>query len=126
MTRPYDPARRRTSEHGSATVYALAITVLIVLLAVAAIQITMFFTLKHRVSAAADMSAIAASKAEAAGRDGCAAAKRLARRSHVQLAACQMDYEVATVTATARAKSWWAIRMRAEVKARAAPVEYVN
>lgn len=106
--------------------YGLAIALLVTLLALAAIQIAMFVTLKHKVTATADLSALAASKAAREGDDGCAAAKKLAQRSDVQISSCRMDYEVATVTAMARSTSWWAIGARAEVTARAAPIDYVQ
>src|SRR5699024_8498690 len=89
------------AESGSTTVYALVIAVLVSLLAVAGVQIAMFVALKHRVSSAADLSALAASRAAAGGDDGCAAATKLAAESDVRIASCQMDFEVATVTAHA-------------------------
>lgn|GEM_PF-3014755 len=118
--------RGHSTESGSATVYVLVIAVLVSLLAVAGVQIAMFVALKHRVSSVADLSAIAASRAATAGDDGCAAAEKLAGESDVRIASCQMDFEVATITAEARAQSWWAIRVRAEVTARAAPIDYVR
>lgn len=118
--------RMEYPEAGSSSVYAIAITGLVAVMAVAVIQIVMYVELKHRVSSTADLSALAASKAAASGEDGCAAAERLARRSHVRIASCHMDYDVATVTASARADSWWQLRVRADVKSRAAPIEYVR
>lgn len=118
--------RDHRAESGSATVYVLVIAALVSLLAVAGVQIAMFVALKHRVSAAADLSALAASRAAASGDDGCTAAAKLADESDVGITSCQMDFEVATVTVHARAHSWWAIRVRAEVTSRAAPIDYVR
>src|SRR5699024_12281422 len=82
------PVRKHSTESGSATVYVLVIAVLASLLAVAGVQIAMFVALKHRVSSAADLSAIAASRAATAGDDGCAAAEKLAGESDVRIASC--------------------------------------
>jgi secretion/DNA translocation related TadE-like protein len=112
-------------ERGSVTVHALWVAVLLVVVAVLMAQVGTVVRLKHQVASAADLAALAGSRASLAGRDGCAAARGVARRNGVELKQCRMDLDVATVTARARTPRWWGHRWAFEVDARAAPDFYV-
>lgn len=75
-------------------------------------------------TAAADLAALAGSRASTEGRSGCAAARAVAERNGVRLAGCRMDLDVATVQATASVEPWWGGTWSTTVEARAAPAWY--
>lgn len=113
-------------EQGAVTIYAATAAVLLTLLALVMTQVAGLVRLKHSVASAADLSALAASRASVAGEDGCDAAAALMRRNHAHLIACRMDYDVATVTARASSKAWWGHTWSFEQNARAAPDFYLE
>ncbi|MBC7595696.1 MAG: hypothetical protein H7288_17460 [Kineosporiaceae bacterium] len=113
-------------ERGSVTVYAIAAGTVLGLIAMAIVQATALIGLQHEVSRAADLSALAASQASVAGRDGCLAAADLARRNHSAVVICRMDFDVATVTTRGESKALWGQRFAFERKARAAPSDYLG
>lgn len=115
-----------TREKGSATVYAVVAGVLLVMVTMVLLQAASLVQLRHRVAAAADLAALAASRASVAGDDGCRAARSVARRNGARLTACHMDLDVATITATGSSPRWWGGRWSAEQRARAAPESYVT
>ncbi len=112
-------------ERGSVTIHAVWVAALLVVVAVLMAQVATVVRLKHQVAGAADLAALAGSRASLAGRDGCEAARAVARRNDASLVRCRMDLDVATVTARARTPSWWGHRWAFEVDARAAPDFYV-
>lgn len=122
------PAGRR-AERGSATVRALTVAVLLVVVAVAVLQIVLVIGLRQRAAAAADLAALAASRASVEGEDPCAAADAVARRNGGRLRDCRMDADVATVRVRAVTSRWliddptgdWGTEQRA----RAAPAWYL-
>src|SRR5699024_2113335 len=91
------PVRSARADRGSATVYALFAFTLLALACVVVMQVAAVARLQHKVTAAADLAAIAAARAAVAGGDGCAAAEGIARRNHTELVGCQMDAAVATL-----------------------------
>ncbi|MEO6605579.1 MAG: Rv3654c family TadE-like protein [Aeromicrobium sp.] len=113
-------------ERGAVTVYAASAAVLLTLLALVMTQVAGLVRLKHSVASAADLAALAASRASVAGEDGCNAAAELMKRNQARLASCRMDYDVATVVATGTSKAWWGQTWSFEQKARAAPDFYVD
>jgi len=115
-----------TRERGAVTVYAASAAVLLTLMALVMTQVAGLIRLKHSVASAADLAALAASRASVAGEDGCDAADDLMRRNEARLVSCRMDYDVATVVATATSKSWWGHTWSFEQRARAAPDYYVE
>jgi secretion/DNA translocation related TadE-like protein len=116
----------KPSERGAVTVHAAAVAVLLVVAALVMTQVAGLVRLRHRVAAAADLAALAASQASVHGEDGCAVAKRIARRNGADLLTCRMDYDVATVTTRGSSTVWWGHRWAFEQDARAAPDYYVD
>lgn len=115
-----------TRERGAVTVYAASAAVMLTLLALVLTQVAGLIRLKHSVASAADLAALAASRASVAGEDGCRAAEDLARRNGARLVSCRMDYDVATIVAGGTSRSWWGQTWSFEQKARAAPDFYLE
>jgi secretion/DNA translocation related TadE-like protein len=113
-------------ERGSVTVHALWVAAVLCVVAVVMAQVATVIRVKHQVASAADLAALAGSRASLAGKDGCDAARAVARRNGARLVGCRMDLDVATVTARRRAPSGWVHRWTFEVDARAAPDFYVT
>jgi secretion/DNA translocation related TadE-like protein len=116
----------RASDRGSVTVHAVSISILLLVLTLVLVQAAGLVRLRHRVAAAADLAALAASQASVAGADGCDAARSIARRNGAEIVRCRMDFDVATVTARATSVPWWSASWRAEQRARAAPESYLD
>lgn len=119
-------ARNRGGERGAVTVYAIVIGSFLALVALVIAQATALIQLQHEVSTAADLSALAATQASVAGRDGCAAARTVAERNHAQVISCRMDFDVATLTTRGESRAVWGRRFAFERKARAAPADYLE
>lgn len=117
---------RGRSEGGAATAHAASIAVLLTTMALVMTQAAGLVRLRHSVAAAADLSALAASRASVDGADGCQAAKLIARRNDAKVLACHMDFDVATITARGTSRTWWGHRWAFEQKARAAPTFYLG
>jgi secretion/DNA translocation related TadE-like protein len=116
----------RQPDRGAVTIYAAALAMLLLMVALVIVQATNLVRMRHQVAAAADLAALAASRASVAGGDGCRAARTIALRNGARIIRCQMDYDVATVTARARSKPWWGGSWAAEQSARAAPAAYLE
>lgn len=116
----------RRDERGIATVYAVVVVSTLTLVAVVLMQLSALVGLRQRASAAADLAALAASRASSEGRDGCLAARSIARDNDADVVACRMDLEVATVTVRAVSPRWWGGQWSARSIARAAPVTYLE
>jgi secretion/DNA translocation related TadE-like protein len=112
-------------EAGAATVYAASVAVLLTTVALVVTQVAGLVRLKHSVAAAADLSALAASRASVNGDDPCDAATAIARRNGAKVLTCRMDFDVATITARGTSRSWWGHRWAFEQTARAAPDFYL-
>jgi secretion/DNA translocation related TadE-like protein len=112
-------------DRGSVTVHAAAVAVLLILAALLVTEMAGLVRLRHRVAAAADLAALAATQASVSGRDACAVGRRVARRNGAELVRCRMDYDVATVTARGTSAAWWGHRWAFEQEARAAPDFYL-
>lgn len=113
-------------ERGSVTVHAVWIGAALCAAAVILAQVAVAVRLHHQVASAADLAALAGSRAASAGRDGCAAARDVARRNDARLIRCRMDLDVATVTARRETDRWWGHVWTFDVDARAAPADYVE
>lgn len=120
MTTP----RPAGAETGSVTVHALWVSVVLCVALVIGMQVVALVQVRHRVAAAADLAALAGSRAGTEGRAGCEAARDVAERNGVRLSACRMDLDVATVEATASVEPWWGGRWSTTIEARAAPAWY--
>jgi secretion/DNA translocation related TadE-like protein len=116
---------RARREHGAATAYAASIAVLLTTAALVVTQVAGLVRLKHSVAAAADLSALAASRASVDGDDACAAAAAIAQRNGARVVTCRMDFDVATITARGVSRAWWGHRWAFNQKARAAPEFYL-
>lgn len=114
-----------TLDRGAVTVYAASAAVMLTLVALVLAQVAGLIRLKHSVAAAADLAALAASRASVQGEDGCDAADELVRSNGARLISCRMDYDVATVVAGGTSTSWWGQKWSFEQKARAAPDFYI-
>lgn len=108
-----------------ATVGAVALAGLTLLVAAALLQVGWVIAAKHQAQTAADLSALAGSAAALRGDDGCSKAHTVARRNGAILETCRTDLAVVTVR-TARTSSFiWGAGFRARADARAAPDFYV-
>ena len=116
----------RRSERGAVTVHAAVIAVMLVVAALIITEMAGLVRLRHRVAAAADLAALAATQASVAGEDGCAAARRIAGRNDAEVLQCRMDFDVATITTRATSGTWWGHRWAIEQRARAAPDFYLG
>ncbi|MCW2750979.1 MAG: TadE-like protein [Aeromicrobium sp.] len=94
--------------------------------ALVVIQVAGLVRLKHLVAAAADLSALAASRVSVNGDDPCDAATTIAQRNGAKVLTCRMDFDVATITARGTSRTWWGHRWAFEQKARAVPDFYVG
>jgi len=115
-----------SGERGAATVWAAIAIAVLVLVGVIGLQAAQLIGLRHTASAAADLAALAGSRASLSGRDGCERAEAVARENDADLVDCRMDADVATVTARAESPRWWGGRWASEQRARAAPVSYLD
>lgn len=113
-------------EHGSASLHAVWVAVVLAVVTLLVVQVAALVQLRHRAASAADLAALAGSRASVAGQDGCGAAADVARRNGATLRSCRMDLDVATVTTTLAASPWWGGRWVTEQDARAAPDHYVD
>jgi secretion/DNA translocation related TadE-like protein len=117
---------RSRGERGSVTVHAAAVAVLLVVAAIVLLQVGSLVRMRHQVASAADLAALAGSRASTRGEDGCRAARLVARHNGAELSACRMDFDVATVTARATSPPWWGSRWVTAQDARAAPDFYLD
>jgi secretion/DNA translocation related TadE-like protein len=116
----------RHRERGSITAHAVWVVAGLCVVAVVMAQVATVVRVRHQVASAADLAALAGSRASLAGDDGCAAAREVAHRNHARLVTCRMDLDVATVMARQATAPWWGRRWAFEVDARAAPDFYVT
>jgi secretion/DNA translocation related TadE-like protein len=117
---------RRGADVGAVTVHAVSVAVLLLVVTLVLVQATSLVRMRHRTASAADLAALAASRASVSGEDGCRAARSVARRNGARIVACRMDFDVATVTARATSPPWWGGRWASEQRARAAPQSYLD
>lgn len=113
-------------QQGSASAYAVIAASMLLLVALVITEVAGLVAVRHRAAAAADLSALAASRASVLGRDGCAAAQQTAQRNTATIVSCRMDHDVATVTAEVGSRRWWGHRWAAQVDARAVPDFYLD
>ncbi|MET1037717.1 MAG: Rv3654c family TadE-like protein [Aeromicrobium sp.] len=116
----------RRGDRGAVAVHAVAVSVVLLVVTLVIVQAAGLVRLRHRVAAAADLAALAASQASVAGADGCSAARGIARRNGAELVRCRMDHDVATVTTRARSAPWWSDTWGTDQTARAAPESYLT
>ncbi len=95
----------RVADRGSATVFAAAISLVLVMSATAAMVVVAVVLATHRARSAADLAALAAATAEVGGSDACAAARINARTNGAEVTTCRVTGDtssfVVAVTLTA-------------------------
>jgi secretion/DNA translocation related TadE-like protein len=102
--------RRASSETGSATIVVLAAVALIATLTGVVYAATEFSSTRARVSAAADLAALAAADSSLIG-EGCAAARSVAARNDAHLTSCEIHGFDAIVAVESRPRglmAWFA------------------
>jgi len=93
----------RRDQRGSGSLLVLAAVAVLVLAGAAAVLWTAVSAGRHRVAAAADLSALSAAQALQAGDpDPCRAAVRIALSHRADVASCQVDRETVEVVAAVR------------------------
>ena len=117
--------RGRRPDRGSATVYAIVLATAIATMAVIAAQCVALARIQHKAASAADLAALAASRAAQQGHDGCAEADAIARRNAAEVRECEMSDSVATVTVQIESPPMWGRTWEVAQRARAAPGDYV-
>lgn len=110
-------------DRGSASIWLLGLTSVLVLTVVAAVLAGSAMVLRHRANAAADLAALAAATAAIEGRDAaCALAADVAAGMGAELTECALDGFVAAVAVATSADLGVVGTVAAEARARAGPV----
>lgn len=123
MRRPSADLRR---DRGAVSAAAVGVAVVLVIVAGGVLELGSAVRAKHAAAAAADLSALAASRAVEAGRDGCTAARDVARQNGAAVVTCRLDAAVATITTEVRTPRWWGRGWSSRQTSRAAPVSYLE
>lgn len=75
---------------GSASIWTLAVSVVVLMVGCAAMELTGAVAARHQAEAAADLAALAAASTMRDGGNGCAAAARVAVANHAWESACSV------------------------------------
>lgn len=118
-------AAQPSGERGTITAYAASVALLLIIAAMVLTQIAGLVRLRHAVASAADLAALAASRASVNGDDACDAARTIAHSNAARVVSCRMDFDVATITTGGTSRTWWGHRWAFEQEARAAPDFYL-
>jgi secretion/DNA translocation related TadE-like protein len=113
----------RPGEQGSATANAAVLISLLAMVAVLAGAAVSVFTGHRKVTAAADLAALAGAAALQHQRPGCPAADRIAARNHATLVACEVAGEVLTVRVERVVDSVFDLSVTVHARARAGPAD---
>jgi secretion/DNA translocation related TadE-like protein len=114
-------ARRRRTEHGSATVLVVAFAAVLLLIG-SALGVVAAVIREHRVAqSGADLAALSAARALSLGGDACAEAARISTADGVRMTSCRVDGAVVTVSVTAPGPHWLGQRADLAAQARAGP-----
>ena len=79
--------------------WTLAVAVVVLCVGCAAMDLAAAVSARHRAEAAADLAAIAGAAAVGAGRDGCAAAARVAAANQAQVSTCVVASDASVTVA---------------------------
>ncbi len=113
--------RRRTEERGSASVLAVAM-VGILLVVGSALGVVTAMVRAHRLAqAGADLAALAGAHGLALGRDGCLDAGRIATANDVRLTRCRVEGRTLVVTVEATGPHWLGQTADLSAESRAGP-----
>ncbi len=113
-------------ERGSATVYAIGIMFFLCVVAFGLLQVSFVLGLRQQAAQAADLAALAATRASVEGEDACAVAANIAIANGAKLKDCELHADVATVRVRATTTRWVIGGWAAEDRARAAPTWYLE
>ncbi|GAA1747165.1 Rv3654c family TadE-like protein [Aeromicrobium alkaliterrae] len=116
----------RRPDQGAVSSLAIGLGVLLLVVAGGAVELGAAVRVKHAAASAADLAALAGSRAVESGDDGCAAAEDVARRNGARVVSCRLDVAVATVTTEVRSPRWWGRAWTSRQTARAAPATYLE
>lgn len=112
----------RAADRGSATVFAIAVIMLVTCAGLAGLTLGSALVARHRTAAAADLAALAGAARAAEGQTGvCAQARAVASANRAELASCRMAGQVVEVVAVIRLPSLFGVPMTARSRARAGP-----
>lgn len=111
----------RADERGSATPFAVACLGLLVLLAAALGVVAAMVHAQRRAESAADLGALAAAQAVAAGGDGCAAGGRSAAANGAALTSCQVTGREVRLRVVVTGPHWLGQTADLTAEARAGP-----
>jgi secretion/DNA translocation related TadE-like protein len=115
------PTRQQRHEHGSATLFAVAVIGLLALVG-GALGVVAAMVHAHRVAqSAADLAALAGAQALVRGADACAVAATIASANGTTLDRCTVTAADVTVQVTAPGPHWLAQRHDLSAQARAGP-----
>ena len=81
---------RAQADRGSATAFAAAISLVLVMAATAAVFVVAVVLASHRARSAADLAALAGAVSEVGGGDGCSAARINAHANRAELTSCRV------------------------------------
>lgn len=109
------------AERGSATPFAVACLGLLVLLAAAFGVVAGMVHAHRRAQSAADLGALAAAQAVAAGSDGCAAGGRVAEANHAAVTSCQVTGREVRLRVEVAGPHWLGQTADLTAEARAGP-----
>jgi secretion/DNA translocation related TadE-like protein len=112
---------RAATESGSATVIALVLFGVVAVVAVCGAALGGLVVGQRKVSAAADLAALAGATALQTGRAPCPAAGAVAAANGTELEACTQDAEIVTVRVTAALQFPLGTGVRLTARARAGP-----
>ncbi len=111
------------AERGSASVWLVGLCAVLVLAVTASVLAGSAIVTRHRATAAADLSALAAAGSAIEGRDAaCAAAADIATGMGAEVVSCELAGVVAMVRVSVSAELGVVGHVRAEASARAGPV----
>jgi secretion/DNA translocation related TadE-like protein len=102
-------SRLHATERGSATIWLLGFSALVLAISCVAVLQTLAVLARHRADAVADLAALAGAQRIGLGTDPCAAARRVAGENSATLTACSTSLDPAGRTGTI------AIRLHSEV-----------
>ena len=108
------------ADTGSATVWGLMLCVLLIAAGAVLVLIAQVAVARHRVAAAADLTALAAA-ARPVEPGGCSFAARVAVTSEARLRSCRISGDTAEVTLELPLRGWLAQLPPARARARAGP-----
>lgn len=117
-------ASERDGEHGAATVLALALGSLLMLLGLAASFVAAVAVAHRTAQAAADLAALAAAQAAQHGTDPCGRASEIAAANGARLRSCRVVGEQVWIEVVAPAPSWAGYTPTARGRARTGPADH--